>query len=245
MPYGYTYGCSHHHMRPCYILSQREDRKPCGGLDRPETRTRPEVEGQLFSQTPQLRRVCDCLTVKLGRERKGSTIQRAAGGGPEKRGNQMIQIDQGSLESKVKSIKDVRRSKVHPESSQRQRENKEYMIGLEEVQMWNKNLTDKQNGIVILDSIIGLRVRGDPRRSRPDRKIGVRREGGGWSPERLVQDQQDVKCTSVKMKDDVPGESEEHGKNDEGRSEHPDGGCKSESGETLDLGAPREMSYQA
>ncbi|KAJ7156914.1 hypothetical protein C8R43DRAFT_949162 [Mycena crocata] len=82
----------------------------------PEARTRPEVEGRLFSQTPQLRRVCDCLTVKPGQEWKGSTIRRAAGGGPEKRGNRMIRIDRRSSEAKAKSVKDVRRSKVQPQS---------------------------------------------------------------------------------------------------------------------------------
>ncbi|KAJ7163962.1 hypothetical protein C8R43DRAFT_946775 [Mycena crocata] len=108
--------------RNCYILSQREDRKPCGGPDRPEigrspeARTRPEVKGRLFSQTPQLRRVCDCLTVKPGQEWKGSTIRRAAGGGPEKRGKRMIRIDRSSSEAKTKSVKDVRRSKVQPQS---------------------------------------------------------------------------------------------------------------------------------
>ncbi|KAJ7143275.1 hypothetical protein C8R43DRAFT_954071 [Mycena crocata] len=101
---------------------ENTDRKPCGGPDRPEigrspeARTRPEVEGRLFSQTPQLRRVCDCLTVKPGQEWKGSTIRRAAGGGPEKRGNRMIRIDRSSSEAKTKSVKDVQRSKVQPQS---------------------------------------------------------------------------------------------------------------------------------
>ncbi|KAJ7132910.1 hypothetical protein C8R43DRAFT_956738 [Mycena crocata] len=89
--------------------------EPKGGPS-PEAQTRPEVEGRLFSQTPQLRRVCDCLTVKPGQEWKGSTIRRAAGGGPEKRGNRMIRIDRRSSEAKAKSVKDVWRSKVQPQS---------------------------------------------------------------------------------------------------------------------------------
>ncbi|KAJ7159155.1 hypothetical protein C8R43DRAFT_948487 [Mycena crocata] len=67
-------------------------------------------------QRSKLRRVCDCLTVKPGQEWKGSTIRRAAGGGPEKRGNRMIRINRRSSESKAKSIKDVQRSKVQPQS---------------------------------------------------------------------------------------------------------------------------------
>ncbi|KAJ7159923.1 hypothetical protein C8R43DRAFT_948001 [Mycena crocata] len=78
--------------------------------------------------------------------------------------------------------------------------------------MWNKNLMDKRNGIVILDSIIG------------------------------PKDRQDVKCASVEIvgrKDDAPEELEERGKNGEGRSERPDGGCKSESGLSQGIGPDR------